>query len=76
MEPSSEEYAISTQGVGKRFGKHWALAHVDLAIHQADTFLLAGANGSGKTTLLRILAGLSAPTRGKLQILGFDPSRE
>lgn len=76
LEPSSEEYAISTQGVGKRFGKHWALAHVDLAIHQADTFLLAGANGSGKTTLLRILAGLSAPTRGTIRILGFDPSQE
>jgi ABC-2 type transport system ATP-binding protein len=49
---------------------------VDLSVHQEDTLLLAGANGSGKTTLLRIMAGLSSPTRGALQIFGIDPSQE
>lgn len=73
---TEQDCAITTESVGKRFGKHWALAHVDLAIQPEDTLLLAGANGSGKTTLLRILAGLSAPTHGKLRILGIDPAIE
>lgn len=68
--------AVGVESVGKRFGKHWALSHVDLSINQEDTVLLAGANGSGKTTLLRILAGLSKSTRGKIRIFGIDPSQE
>ena len=32
--------------------------------------------GSGKTTLLRLLAGLSKPTQGELQVFGLDPRDE
>ncbi len=68
--------AIRTSGLGKRFGRQWALAHCDLEVQAGQTLLLAGANGSGKTTLLRLLAGLYRPTQGKIQIFGHDPQKE
>ena len=68
--------AIVATGLGKRFGRQWALAHCDLEIEPGRAVLLAGANGSGKTTLLRLLAGLYRPTQGHLEIFGHDPKSE
>lgn len=34
--------------------------------------LVMGPSGSGKTTLLHVLAGLTTPTRGRVQVLGQD----
>lgn len=68
--------AVRTVGLGKRFGRQWALAHCDLEVRQGQTILLAGANGSGKTTLLRLIAGLHKPTQGEVEIFGHDPQRE
>ena len=76
MKKDIEALAVRTNGLGKRFGKQWALAHCDLEVQQGQTILLAGANGSGKTTLLRLLAGLYKPTQGDLQIFGHDPEKE
>lgn len=67
--------AIRARGLGRRYGRHWALARIDLEVAAGEAVLLAGANGSGKTTLLRLLAGVERPTRGDVQILGDDPHR-
>jgi ABC-type multidrug transport system ATPase subunit len=42
------------------------LTGVTLALEPAQTYLLSAANGSGKTTLVQVMAGLMAPTRGKV----------
>lgn len=76
METDTKSTAVRAIGLGKRFGKQWALAHCDLEVLQGETVLLAGANGSGKTTLLRLIAGLHKPTQGELQIFGHDPQEE
>jgi ABC-2 type transport system ATP-binding protein len=48
-----------------------ALDRLDLTIPRAAVGLL-GANGAGKTTLLKILLGLTDPTEGSANVLGFD----
>ena len=74
--PSNTQPALRARGLGRRFGRDWALAHVDLEVAPGETMVLAGANGSGKTTLLRLAAGLYRPSRGGVEIFGLDPQRE
>jgi nitrate/nitrite transport system ATP-binding protein len=43
-----------------------AVDHLNLEIPEGTTLVLLGPSGCGKTTLLRMLAGLQAPTEGKV----------
>jgi heme exporter protein A len=56
--------------VSKVFGTRVALWQVDLEARTGEFALAVGANGSGKSTLLRIVAGLTAPTAGKVEWIG------
>jgi ABC-2 type transport system ATP-binding protein len=50
-----------------------ALDKIDLSIDATGEIVsISGPNGSGKTTLLKCIAGLVAPTSGKISILGVD----
>ncbi len=44
------------------------LAGLDLVIEQGEFVAIVGASGVGKSTLLRILAGLSSPSSGTVQV--------
>lgn len=48
----------------------WALHDIDLTVEQGETIGVIGRNGSGKTTLLRMLSGVSAPTVGRVRVVG------
>jgi heme exporter protein A len=67
---------IHVRGLVKRFGPRFALRGVDLDVGEGECVALVGPNGAGKTTLLRILATLSQPTSGSVQVDGFDLSQE
>ena len=49
-----------------RFGDVTALSLASLHIGEGEAIGVHGPNGSGKSTLLRVLAGLLAPTEGRL----------
>lgn len=68
--------AVETRDLCRRFGRRWALAHLDLSVAPGERLLVVGANGSGKTTLLSLLSTLLAPSQGALHIDGVDVSRE
>ncbi len=59
---------IRARGIEKRYGRRRVLDGISLDLSKDGFLLVTGPNGSGKTTLLRILAGLTAPTRGTLEI--------
>jgi ABC-2 type transport system ATP-binding protein len=48
----------------------WALRDVDMHIEAGEAVGFVGRNGSGKTTLLRLIAGIFAPTEGRLEVGG------
>jgi ATP-binding cassette subfamily B protein len=43
-----------------------------LTIHPGETLAIVGVNGAGKTTLMKLLAGLYAPTSGRITVDGAD----
>uniref|UniRef100_UPI0031DA21F4 ABC transporter ATP-binding protein n=1 Tax=Saccharothrix mutabilis TaxID=33921 RepID=UPI0031DA21F4 len=65
---------MTTAGLRKRYGRHEALAGVDLVVPRGSVYGLVGPNGAGKTTLLAVLAGLRRPTGGTVD-LGCDRRR-
>ena len=63
---------IAVNAVSKFFGSVVAVSDVTFAINDGVTALL-GPNGAGKSTLFRMLCGLTPPSRGSVDVLGFDP---
>src|SRR5215218_4432885 len=61
--------AIVRRGIMKT-EEIWALQDVSLAIEPGASVGFVGRNGSGKTTLLRLIAGIFAPTSGRLEVGG------
>jgi ABC-2 type transport system ATP-binding protein len=53
-----------------------AVDGIDFTVRQGEVFGFLGPNGAGKTTTIRMLTGLSRPTSGQAQVLGFDLARD
>jgi len=61
---------IETNGLGKRYGRTWALRGCTLAIPAGCVAAVVGPNGAGKSTLLNLTVGLAEPTAGGVRVLG------
>lgn len=68
--------ALALQGLSKAFGDELAVEPTDLEFKQGELTALLGPSGCGKTTLLRIIAGLTAPTTGRVLLDGKDISSQ
>jgi ABC-2 type transport system ATP-binding protein len=65
--------AIETSGLGKRYGRRWALQDCTLSVPTGRVTGLVGQNGAGKTTLLQLAVGLLTPTAGSISVLDGEP---
>ncbi len=64
--------ALHLRGVTKRYGEVVALDGVDLEVAPGLITTLVGPSGCGKSTLLGVVAGLTAPTAGRVHLGGRD----
>ena len=61
---------VQASNLGRRFGRRWAVARLDLSIERGERVLIIGPNGCGKTTLLRVLSTLLPPHQGNIEWFG------
>lgn len=61
-------------GLGKRYGRRWALSECTLDVPAGRVVGLVGPNGAGKTTLLHLAVGMLAPSAGMIEVLGGRPA--
>ena len=68
--PAAAEPIVSVREITRRFGSFTAVDTVSFDIPRGGIFGFLGPNGSGKSTTIRMLAGLLAPTSGRITGLG------
>jgi NitT/TauT family transport system ATP-binding protein len=66
--------AISFEGVDQKYmtqsGETTAIQNISFQIGEGEFVGLVGPSGCGKSTILSLIAGLLAPTRGTIRVLG------
>jgi ABC-2 type transport system ATP-binding protein len=72
----SNDTAVETEALQKRYGDVRALRGVDLRVETGSVFGLLGPNGAGKTTAVRILTTLLLPDEGSARVAGLDVVRD
>ena len=70
-EPEHDVTAVGLRSVSKYFKTFLAIDRLSLRVRQGEIFGLLGADGAGKTTLLKMLSGLSIPTSGEIDVMGY-----
>lgn len=65
---------LSIEGLDRRVGD-FSLRNVTLGVEEGEFFVLLGPTGAGKSVLLEMIAGFSAPDRGRIRIDGDDAAR-
>lgn len=67
---------IRMNRVGKRFETGLAAVdNVDMHIREGELVSFVGPSGCGKSTLFRLIAGLSRPSEGAIEIVGEEPDQ-
>jgi lipooligosaccharide transport system ATP-binding protein len=67
------ELAVDARGLSKRYDDFVAVDAIDFSIRKGECFGFLGPNGAGKTSTMRMLGAVSAPSGGKISVLGLDP---
>lgn len=67
---------ITFEDVSKQFDRKLAVDGLELTIPAGELFAFLGPNGAGKTTTIKMLVGLLRPTRGRVQVAGYDLVRQ
>jgi ABC-2 type transport system ATP-binding protein len=65
--------AIKLTGLTRSFGPVQAVRGIDLQIEPGEIVAFLGPNGAGKTTTIDMVLGLSQPTSGTVEVLGYQP---
>lgn len=71
FEPADDNIVFQAEAMCFSYDDEKEVLHdLSFEIKKGETIALVGLNGSGKTTLVKLLIGLFAPTKGKLNFYG------
>lgn len=67
---------IRVQGLSKYYGQRSAIQDLNFEIKKGEIVGFLGPNGAGKTTTMKMLTGFMTPTEGKIEIAGYDITKD
>ncbi len=73
---SDAPITLEAHSLVRQFGRHSAVRGVSLELRRGEVLGLLGHNGAGKSTTLQMLSGVLQPHSGRVEICGFDLSRQ
>ncbi len=68
--------AIRIENLTKLYGRVRAVDSLSLEVETGEVFGFLGPNGAGKTTTILSMLGLVIPDKGRVELLGYDITRE
>jgi ABC-2 type transport system ATP-binding protein len=68
------EPIVVVEGVTRAFDNRAVVRDLDLTIERGTVVGVIGPSGSGKTTTVRMLTGALRPTKGRIRVLGENPT--
>ncbi len=71
----TENIAIQTQNLTKKFGDFTAIDDLSITIPKQKIYGFLGPNGAGKSTAIHLFMAVLKPTSGKITVLGEDPTK-
>ncbi len=76
QEALADTAMVRARGLTKRFGSFEAVKGIDVDVRRGEAFGFLGPNGAGKSSTMRMVAAVSPPSDGELQVLGMDPTKD
>lgn len=70
------EMAVRAINLTKYYEELLAVDHVNFEVKTEEVFGFLGPNGAGKTTTVRMLTGISKPTEGTAEIMGYNIQKQ
>ena len=64
---------LDVAGLSVRYEKVLALEDISFRLNTGERVAVVGPNGAGKSTLFKVIAGVLAPSQGKVDIYGQGP---
>ncbi len=52
-----------------------AVRNIDFSVEKGEMVAFIGPNGAGKSTTIKMMTGILYPTKGSINVLGFDPTK-
>lgn len=63
---------LKIENLSHRYSSSWAIRELNMEIGRTGIVGLLGSNGAGKSTTMNIICGVLNPTKGIVQVNGFD----
>ncbi|MFT4511992.1 MAG: ABC-2 type transport system ATP-binding protein [Planctomycetota bacterium] len=70
------DYALTLDGVTKRFGQFTAVSDLSLKVPKGSIYGFLGQNGAGKTTTIRMVMSIFHQDKGTISVLGHSDASQ